>query len=65
MLRLLGAVVVVSVLASGAYAQKTPEAQSKPLITPPKLIRFVEAPHPEADGEEPVGAVVELDIVVG
>jgi TonB family protein len=62
---LLGAVLVVSILSSGAYAQKTPEAESKPLITPPKLIRFVEAPHPEADGEEPVEAVVELDIVVG
>ena len=63
MLRLLGAVLVVSVLASGAYAQKTPEAQSKPLVTPPKLVRFVEAAHPDA--EEPVEAVVELDIVVG
>ena len=62
-LRLLGAVLVVSVLASGAYAQKTPEAQSKPLVTPPKLVRFVEAAHPDA--EEPVEAVVELDIVVG
>jgi TonB family protein len=62
---LLGAVLVVSILSSGAYAQKTPEAESKPLITPPKLVRFVEAPHPEADGEEPVEAVVELDIVVG
>ena len=65
MLRLLGAVLVVSVLASGAYAQKTPEAQSKPLVTPPKLVRFVEAAHPDAEGEEPVEAVVELDIVVG
>jgi TonB family protein len=62
---LLGAFVVVSVLSSGAYAQKTPEAETKPLITPPKLIRFVEASHPEADGEEPTEAVVELDIVVG
>ncbi len=62
---MLGAVLVVSILSSGAYAQKTPEAESKPLITPPKLIRFVEAPPPEAAGEEPAEAVVELDIVVG
>ncbi len=65
MLRLLGAVLVVSFLSSGTYAQKTPEAESKPLVTPPKLVRFVEAAHPEAEGEEPVEAVVELDIVVG
>ena len=62
---MLGAVLVVSVSASGAYAQKTPEAESKPLVTPPKLVRFVEAAHPDAEGEEPVEAVVELDIVVG
>ena len=68
MLRLLGAVLVASALlsgSSGAYAQKTPEAESKPLITPPKLVRFVEAAHPDAEGEEPIEAVVELDIVVG
>jgi TonB family protein len=67
-LRLLGIFVVVSLLSSGsirAYAQETPDAENKPLITPPKLIRFVEAAHPEADDEEPTEAVVELDIVVG
>jgi TonB family protein len=65
---LLGVFVVVSLLSSGsirAYAQETPDAENQPLITPPKLIRFVEAAHPEADGEEPTEAVVELDIVVG
>ncbi len=68
MLRLLGVFVVASLLSSGSirtYAQKTPDAENQPLITPPKLIRFVEAPHPEADDEEPTEAVVELDIVVG
>jgi TonB family protein len=67
-LRLLGIFVVVSLLSSGsirAYAQETPDAENQPLITPPKLIRFVEAAHPEADDEEPTEAVVELDIVVG
>ncbi len=67
-LRLLGVFVVVSLLSSAsirAYAQETPDAENQPLITPPKLIRFVEAAHPEADGEEPTEAVVELDIVVG
>ena len=67
-LRLLGIFVVVSLLSSGSikvYAQETPDAENQPLITPPKLIRFVEAAHPEADDEEPTEAVVELDIVVG
>ena len=67
-LRLLGVFVVVSLLSSGSikvYAQETPDAENQPLITPPKLIRFVEAAHPEADDEEPTEAVVELDIVVG
>ena len=69
MLRLVGAFLVVSVLASGAHAQRTfqvaPDEEKKPLVTPPKLIRFVEAPYPETEGEEPAEAVVELDIVVG
>jgi TonB family protein len=65
---LVGAFLVVSILSSGAYAQTTfqvaPEEEKKPLVTPPKLIRFVEAAYPETEGEEPVEAVVELDIVV-
>ncbi len=65
MLHLLGAFLVVSVLSSGAYAQETPEAEKKSLVTPPKLIRFVEADYPPTGGEEPVEAAVELDIVVG
>ena len=56
-------------LSSGAYAQTTfqvaPEEKKKPLVTPPKLVRFVEAAYPETEGDEPVEAVVELDIVVG
>jgi len=68
-LRLVGAFLVVSILASGAHAQTTfqvaPEQEKKPLVTPPKLIRFVEAAYPETEGEEPVEAVVELDLVVG
>ena len=69
MLRLVGAFLVVGILASGAYAQTSfqvaSEEEKKPLITPPKLIRFVEAAYPETEGDEPVEAVVELDIVVG
>ncbi|MBW1755696.1 MAG: TonB family protein [Deltaproteobacteria bacterium] len=69
MLRLVGAFLVVSILSSGAYAQTTlqvaPEEEKKPLVTPPKLIRFVEAAYPETGGDEPIEAVVELDIVVG
>ena len=69
MLRLVGAFLVVSILSSGAYAQTTfqvaPEEEKKPLITPPKLIRFVEANYPETEGEEPEETVVELNIIVG
>ena len=69
-LRLVGAFLVVSILSSGAYAQTTfqvaPEEEKKPLITPPKLIRFVEANYPETEGEEPIEeTVVELNIIVG
>ena len=64
-----GVFLVVSILSSGAYAQTTfqvaPEEEKKPLITPPKLIRFVEAAYPETEDDEPIEAVVELDIVVG
>ena len=53
----------------GRNAQQTfqvaPEEEKKPLVTPPKLVRFVEADYPETEGEEPVEASVELDIVVG
>jgi TonB family protein len=66
---LVGAFLVVGILASGTYAQTSfqvaSEEEKKPLITPPKLIRFVEAAYPETEGDEPIEAVVELDIVVG
>jgi TonB family protein len=63
------AFLVVSILSSGAYAQTSfqvaPQEEKKPLITPPKLIRFVEANYPETQGEEPEETVVELNIIVG
>ena len=63
------ALLLVSLLASGAAAQTSfqlaADEEKTPLITPPKLVRFVEADYPEVEGEEPVEAVVELDIVVG
>ncbi|RLB43857.1 MAG: hypothetical protein DRH30_02480 [Deltaproteobacteria bacterium] len=69
MLRLVGVFLVVSILASAAHAQRmvqvAPETEHKLLVTPPKLIRFVEAAYPGTEGEEPIEAVVELDIVVG
>ena len=69
MLRLVAPLLLAGLLCNGAQAQTSgktaPGAPGKPLITPPKLVRFVEAAHPEADGEEPIEAVVELDIVVG
>jgi TonB family protein len=70
-LRLVGVLLVVSILASGAQAQQTiqvaPEAEKKALITPPKLVRFVEGAYPdvELEGEPPAETVVELDLVVG
>ena len=68
-LRFVCVLVTVCSLASGAHAQrkleKGGEPEKKPLITPPKLVRFVEASYPQTENEEPVEAVVELDIVVG
>ncbi len=68
-LRLVGALVILCILASGARAQQRPEPSgepdNKPLITPPKLVRFVEADYPQIEGQAPVEAVVELDLVVG
>ncbi len=69
MLRLVGALLILCVFASGAQGQSksrpTAEGEAKPLITPPKLIRFVEADYPETEGEEQPEVDVELDIVVG
>jgi TonB family protein len=66
---LVGALLVVCILSSEAKAQQTtevaPDAEKKPLVTPPKLVRFVEADYPKTEDEDPVEAVVELDIVVG
>jgi TonB family protein len=71
-LRLTWVLLFTVALASGAQAQGGrevggEEAAEKPLITPPKLIRFVEADYPasETEGEEPEEVAVELDIVVG
>ena len=68
-LRLVGALLVALVFASGANAQSTfqmeEEPEDKPLVTPPKLVRFVEADYPETEGEAQAEVGVELDIVVG
>jgi TonB family protein len=57
------------VFADMARAQTSPVTEGasdgKPLITPPKLIRFVEADYPETGEEAPDEVDVELDIVVG
>ncbi|MGB8329105.1 MAG: TonB family protein [Polyangiales bacterium] len=67
MLRLAGALVLVCIVSSEADAQSAPstEPAKTPLITPPTLLRFVEADYPTSEGEEPVEAAVELDLVVG
>jgi TonB family protein len=69
-LRPLGVLLLLTcVFASGVHAQrnnqKGGEEEKKPLITPPRLIRFVEADYPEAEGEEQKEVDVELDVVVG
>ncbi|MGB5285939.1 MAG: TonB family protein, partial [Polyangiales bacterium] len=69
MLRLVAALRLAGFVSNGAQAQKSfelePEEGSKPLVTPPKLIRFVEADYPQTEGEQPEETAVELDIVVG
>ena len=72
-LRLVGLLLLICVFAGEAQAQRGLEMggeeteEEKPLITPPKLIRFVEAdrPEPQTAGGEPEEVDVELDIVVG
>ncbi len=68
-LRFAGTLLLICLVAGGANAQgpTTPgaEEEKKPLVTPPKLIRFVEADYPTAEEEEPTEVEVELDIVVG
>ena len=63
MLRLAAALLVVCMFSSGAHAQQTiqvaPEAEKKPLVTPPKLVRFVEGAYPATEGELPTEAVVD------
>ena len=67
-LRLVGLLLLICVFAGEAQAQRglqmggeEPE-EEKPLITPPKLIRFVEAdrPEPQTEGGEPDEVDVEL-----
>ena len=68
-LRFAAALLLGIVFASAAYAQggfeMEAESEAKPLVTPPKLVRFVEADYPEVEGEEQPEVDVELDIVVG
>jgi TonB family protein len=68
-LRFFAPLLLVGFLSSGASGQTrfrlTPDEDTKPLITPPKLVRFVEAGYPQVEGEEPVETAVELDLVVG
>lgn len=69
MLRFAGTLLLICSVAGSASAQRPKtegaEQEQKPLITPPKLIRFVEADRPTVEGEEPTEVDVELDIVVG
>jgi TonB family protein len=64
---LVGALLAACILASGVSAQPKPatKTEPEPLVTPPRLIRFVEADYPQVEGQEPGQALVELDLVVG
>ena len=68
MLRFAGVLVLLSALATGAMAQRGPEAEleaeKKPLVTPPKLIRFVEAAYPPTGDEPREEIVVELLLTI-
>ena len=67
--RRLAAFLLLSIVSSTVGAQTKPRAESqsedKPLVTPPRLIRFVEATYPSSEERGPEEAVVELDLVVG
>ncbi|MBW2508439.1 MAG: TonB family protein, partial [Deltaproteobacteria bacterium] len=69
MLRLVGAPLILCVCAGVAHAQTSfqteAETETKPLVTPPKLIRFVEADYPDTGDDEQLEVDVELDIVIG
>ena len=67
-LRLVGALLFLCVCANVAYAQRAGSVgapDDEPLVTPPKLIRFVEADYPDTGTDEKPEVDVELDIVVG
>ncbi|MEM9729228.1 MAG: TonB family protein, partial [Myxococcota bacterium] len=69
MLRLAGVLIVLGLFANGVAAQTSPpepEGGTKPLVVPPKLIRFVEATRPEpSDPEaEPEEVSVELLLTI-
>lgn len=53
-------------LASGVLGQATPESETetKPLVTPPKLVRFVEATYPEGEEGQPEEVAVELLLTI-
>ena len=54
----------MSVLANFALAQETQRAEDAPLVTPPKLIRFVEATRPEGEAQESDEVAVELLLTI-
>jgi TonB family protein len=62
-LRFAGVLFVVSMLGSGALAEEL-EPDKQPLVTPPKLLRFVEATYPDGQGEEPEEVTVELLLTI-
>ncbi|MDH3842368.1 MAG: TonB-dependent receptor [Myxococcales bacterium] len=67
MLRFAGVLVLLSALANGAMAQRAREPEpnaEKLLITPPKLIRFVEAAYPPMGAEPREEIVVELLLTI-
>ncbi|MGB5812696.1 MAG: TonB family protein, partial [Polyangiales bacterium] len=56
--------VVLGLLADGGAAAQDPELETKPLVIPPELIRFVEATRPEAADEDAEPEKVEVDLLL-
>lgn len=65
--RFVSVLVASGMLASAAMAQEPPEPldpETQPLVTPPKLLRFVEASYPETTDDEPEEVAVELLLTI-
>ncbi len=49
---------------AGSEAAAKPDEDGKPVLKPPRLVQFAEAPYPEPAGEQGLEATVELEVVI-